>query len=179
MTVEVRGSGIRISYSLHKKRVKTLLDLPPTPAGILQAESIQKKYRQAARKGINPIAHQPTEAGSIKEYISTLFVEARKRAAKKGIEYTLTADDEKRIKFQHSYRCALTNVPFSLDRMGFNRTPYAPSLDRIDSQQGYTRENVRLVCTATNYAMNEWGEGVFSRLALGYTATFLDNQILK
>ena len=42
------------------------------------------------------------------------------------------------------------------------------SLDRIDSSKGYTVENCRLVCTAVNLAMNEWGEDVLERIALYY-----------
>lgn len=32
-------------------------------------------------------------------------------------------------------------------------------------------DNVRIVCVATNLAMNEWGEWVFNVLARGYVAS--------
>lgn len=44
------------------------------------------------------------------------------------------------------------------------RRPLAPSIDRIDSSLGYTRQNCRIVCAAVNYAMNVWGEDVLWRL---------------
>src|SRR3546814_15533675 len=49
--------------------------------------------------------------------------------------------------------------------------PFAPSLDRIDSGQGYLKGNVRLVCTIANFALNQWGDSVLRRLAHGVVAT--------
>lgn len=44
------------------------------------------------------------------------------------------------------------------------RHPFAPSLDRIDSSKGYTLSNTRLVCVASNFCMNQWGDGVIHEL---------------
>jgi hypothetical protein len=64
-------------------------------------------------------------------------------------------------------RCAVTGIRFSLEEytQALVKHPFAPSLDRIDSKVGYTASNVRLVCVAVNFGMNEWGEDVFMRLA--------------
>jgi hypothetical protein len=43
--------------------------------------------------------------------------------------------------------------------------PYGPSLDRINSQKGYVRGNVRLVCTAVNFGLGQWGDEVFLPIA--------------
>jgi hypothetical protein len=68
--------------------------------------------------------------------------------------------------FKGGERCALSGIPFDLAPHGAStRRPFAPSLDRIDSARGYHRGNVRLVCCAVNYLMNEWGDEVFHRLA--------------
>ena len=70
-------------------------------------------------------------------------------------------------------RCALSGRRFDLRHVGSGkaRRPFAPSLDRIDSTGGYTRDNVRLVCQAVNFALNAYGEDVFREIATG-TATF-------
>jgi hypothetical protein len=39
--------------------------------------------------------------------------------------------------------------------------PFAPSLDRINSHGGYTPDNVRLVFTAVNFGMGQWGEEIY------------------
>lgn len=64
-------------------------------------------------------------------------------------------------------RCALTGLAFHGGRFGTGKAKRAfwPSIDRIDPDVGYTRENCRLVLTAVNFALNAWGDEVFMRIA--------------
>ena len=68
-------------------------------------------------------------------------------------------------------RCAITGLPFNLRVVGSGaaRRPFAPSLDRIDSDSGYTRDNTRLVCQVVNFALNSYGEDVFLEIAIAAT----------
>jgi hypothetical protein len=77
---------------------------------------------------------------------------------------------------QQRGRCAVTGIRFSMERWekALVKHPFAPSIDRRDSELGYTDENVRLVCVATNFGMGQWGEGVF--LSLAHAAAELENQ---
>ena len=70
-------------------------------------------------------------------------------------------------------RCALSGLRFDLRIVGNGkaRRPFAPSLDRIDSTGGYTRDNVRLVCQAVNFALNAYGEDTLREIAVA-TAAF-------
>jgi hypothetical protein len=70
-------------------------------------------------------------------------------------------------------RCALSGLRFDLRIIGSGkaRRPFAPSLDRIDSTGGYTRDNVRLVCQGVNFALNAYGEDTFREIAAA-TAAF-------
>ena len=63
--------------------------------------------------------------------------------------------------------CAITGMTFSLKRVGTGqaRRPFAPSLDRVDGEGGYTRDNVRLVCQMVNFALNRFGEDTFYKIA--------------
>jgi hypothetical protein len=63
--------------------------------------------------------------------------------------------------------CAISGLPFSLEVVGDGqaRRPFAPSLDRIDRHKPYTRQNVRLVVSIANFAMNAWGEVPLLHLA--------------
>ena len=52
--------------------------------------------------------------------------------------------------------CSLTNVPFKFNNsLSSFQNPYAPSIDRIDSQKGYFKNNVQIVLVAINLAKNE------------------------
>ena len=58
--------------------------------------------------------------------------------------------------------CAATGLPFEFPKPGqgerIGRVPCRPSLDRIDSARGYTRNNCRIVLYWYNIAKAEWGE---------------------
>lgn len=93
---------------------------------------------------------------------------ARSRANAKGrrqLEHTLTWDDVKVMLDTTGWRCAVTGTPLSLAEVGPRKLrPYAPSIDRIDSDKGYVPGNCRVVCAAANMAMNAWGAGVLHTL---------------
>lgn len=98
-----------------------------------------------------------------------MVIEARKRASAKGLECTITSDDVARCYIRSGMRCALTSCSFTTDKAeGAHKAPFAPSIDRIDCRKGYTPDNIRLVCVAVNYALGEWGEEIFARIARGY-----------
>lgn len=90
-----------------------------------------------------------------------VFATCRKRAAAKGLDFTLTLDwlmDElERIED----RCSLTKLPFDYNARSLNakwhKNPYAPSPDRVDRSVGYVPGNVRVILTSVNIAINEWG----------------------
>lgn len=52
-------------------------------------------------------------------------------------------------KRQH-FKCALTNVIFDIESKW-----YKPSLDRIDSNKGYTKHNIRLVAWIVNHCRGD------------------------
>jgi hypothetical protein len=89
---------------------------------------------------------------------------ARKRAGK---SYDLPPGFTASLFERQGGRCAVTGIRFSLEEYphALVKHPFAPSLDRMDSKVGYTVSNVRLVCVAVNFGMNQWGEDVFMRLA--------------
>jgi hypothetical protein len=54
--------------------------------------------------------------------------------------------------------CQMTGLPFVLDKpeKGSSTHPYAPSIDRIDSNKDYTKDNIRIVLWAVNAATNQF-----------------------
>lgn len=78
-----------------------------------------------------------------------LLYNSRYRAKKAGLPHDLDLDWI--MEKLEGGKCALTGLPLSYDRPKYaRRSPWSPSLDRIDSNLGYTRDNVQIVCTAVN-----------------------------
>jgi hypothetical protein len=63
--------------------------------------------------------------------------------------------------------CAVSGLPFGLQVVGDGQAkrPFAPSLDRINRHKSYRRDNVRLVVSIANFAMNAWGAEPLLQLA--------------
>lgn len=105
--------------------------------------------------------------------LRTVLHRARSRARARKLK--LDVDLEFLVSLWHRQkgRCAVSGLSFSEEWKdeAFVKTPFGPSLDRIDSSKGYERENVRLVCMAANFALNEWGDDVLRRLAHGVVGT--------
>ena len=95
---------------------------------------------------------------------------ARGNAKQKERPFDLTLDYLLELWTLQDGRCAISGLPFD-DREryeeAFVATPWAPSIDRIENDRGYTTDNVRLVCMVANFALNEWPDHVLQRLARG------------
>ncbi len=78
-------------------------------------------------------------------YLKTLFRNARSRAQKKNMEFTLTLDDLLPIP---TY-CPVLGIPLDWQRGG-KRTPNTPSLDRVFSEFGYVSGNVVIISWKAN-----------------------------
>lgn len=91
---------------------------------------------------------------------------SKKRAASLGMEHTLTPLDLWKLIRRADGKCMMTGIPFDFAKSEDHyHRPFMPSLDRIRSDRGYTRGNVRLTCVAVNVAMKQWGEGVILQIA--------------
>jgi len=73
---------------------------------------------------------------------------SRRRASDKGIEFDL--DKEWVDSHVYSGLCEVTGLPFIYN----GHSPFTPSIDRIDSSKGYTKDNCRIVCKLYNFAKN-------------------------
>jgi hypothetical protein len=84
-----------------------------------------------------------------------LFFAARIRAKSKKLDFNLT---QEWIFEKLNYgKCCITNIPFKINLLKVNSRvgpsdPFSPSLDRINSQLGYTKENTQIVIWIYNSA---------------------------
>lgn len=76
---------------------------------------------------------------------------AKYRAKKRGIRFDLTAEDMVEKWREQEGLCYWFNVPMgTLEDQ--RRHPLTPSIDRVDSYEGYTFSNVVWACLAANTA---------------------------
>lgn len=80
--------------------------------------------------------------------IVRLLAGARARARKKGLEFTLVAND-----ITIPSVCPVLGIEIIQNVGRFS--PNAPSLDRLDSTKGYTLENVRVISWRANSVKND------------------------
>lgn len=85
---------------------------------------------------------------------------ARHRAKSRGMPCELVPEEIQAII--DNGICELTGIAFDLNTP---RAWNAPSLDRINSSEGYTKENTRVVLYALNVAANTWGENRILEIA--------------
>ena len=75
-----------------------------------------------------------------KNRAAQLVRDAKRRAAKRGLEFTLTKEWALETYTGH---CAITGIKFLDYRDRNGGGPYSPSIDRIDNTKGYTESNCR------------------------------------
>lgn len=77
-----------------------------------------------------------------KDPVKFLVRDAKQHAKVKNREFTIDIDDVLDCLYRQNNKCALSGVSFS----STNR----PSLDRIDSNLGYTKDNIQLLLKEVN-----------------------------
>ena len=83
------------------------------------------------------------------------FYDARSRAKKINLPFSITLEDLRAKLKAQGNRCALSGLPL---------TEQMASPDRINSDLGYTPENIQLVLMDLNYMKNDLPEPEFIRL---------------
>jgi hypothetical protein len=156
------------------------LNLPPEPSyeGMNQKQArrahLTWKHKCALARSMARV-----EAGAahfedvVDLWAGLLYSRSKMRAKKSGIEFSITKQDVIGVAKRSQWHCEVTRIPFDTTRKHQvkSKRPFVPSLDRIDSNKGYTPENIRLVCFAVNAAMGAWGEEILKQIALSYVAS--------
>lgn len=85
----------------------------------------------------------------------------------KNIDFDLTIEFLQNLWDKQQGACALTGIVFqdSIEDK-HKRRPYIPSIDRMQSEIGYLKNNVRFVCVAVNMALFTWGEKIFDTIVM-------------
>ncbi len=80
---------------------------------------------------------------------NTLIHDSRRR----GVENSLTIEDVNTMYEQQEGLCYWFKIPLRPSEM--TKHPQQPSLDRLDRNKGYTKDNVVLCCYSANIGRNE------------------------
>lgn len=144
--------GYDIYISQRRKRYKELRNRPG------RKEQLSKKLK--------------TRLQTVDARLRRLLQSAKGRARKKQIEYDLDFDFLKGLFINQESKCSLTGIKFCLNLQNKTKTvnPLSPSLDRIDPSGGYTKDNVRLILSCVNIALNQFGEEFFTQWATEFVS---------
>lgn len=133
----------------------------------LHLERNPKNNLKRYRKRYDKFDTTPIEECYV-EFLNVLRKNANSRATKKQIAYDADLLFLIDLYNKQDGKCALTGLPFNLDRRGGTKRVFAPSIDRLDCKGGYTKDNVRLVCLIVNIALNDFGDYAFDIMCRGY-----------
>ena len=87
-----------------------------------------------------------------------LYANAKRRAKKKNIEFSITIDD-----IVIPTHCPVLGLELSVNRNGkFNHT--SPSLDRIDNSKGYINGNIEVISNRANILKRDGNLNSFKKL---------------
>jgi len=113
------------------------------------------------------ISHGLLGMGPQSKYFTGVWRRHRQGAKKRGIPFEILPEDVAQLYLDQGARCAVTGLEFDFTPYpsAFVKCPLQPSIDRINSGAGYVKGNVRLVCTAVNFGLGQWGDDLFMKLA--------------
>jgi len=97
---------------------------------------------------------------------------AKRRALKNGLPMDLNLDwvYERVIKG----RCEYTVCRFDFNKAEHSYSnPMTPSIDRIDSSKGYTKDNCQVVIWAYNLLKSDWGAEAAGKMAVIIAEAYL------
>jgi len=131
---------------------------------VLGRTSARPKWHGTLRGDLTPKQQQNVNYHStFTGTVNCLHRSARIHAKARAVPFLLTKEFIHELLLKRT-TCTLSGNSFDF-QTGFGQVnPLRPSLDRIDSNLGYEPANVRLVCAAVNFALNEFGEDIFRML---------------
>ena len=88
---------------------------------------------------------------------------AKRRSLTYKRDFDITLEFLKELWLSQDGKCAVTGLPLGIKyiqtkKQKKDKTPFQASLDRIDNNKGYTRDNVRFVCYIFNIARNDFDD---------------------
>lgn len=97
------------------------------------------------------------------------WLNAKTRAESKNIPFTITKDFLRKLWKEQLGLCAVSKIPMTYE-LGQGRVFSNVSIDQIKPGQGYTCDNVQLICSAVNQLKSNWDKD---------TVLYICNQVIN
>lgn len=112
------------------------------------------KYKEDPEKVLAAQGRSTKFYESISGRAKTLFKSANRRAGKFNEPISVDVDFiQEKLEFGF---CEVTGIKFDFSpHSEYDKNPYSPSIDRIDSNKGYTKENTQIVIWQYNLMKGE------------------------
>lgn len=174
---EAASRGERFDWSAVDERAVSVLrdrnfDYLPRHLATCPLQRLARQRRRATKLAAEPAINTQLQEDALPKWAASLFRQTKKNAGVRGIEFALDRRDLVEMVAASNGKCSVTGMALeiaSLERKGMRR-PWMPSIDRINSDLGYTPDNCRIVCVAANLAMGQWGESVLIDMARAIAA---------
>lgn len=164
VVVAKRPDGsVRENFYVHKGDFRVRVPHPDSD-GFSEAYSRALLDMENSRAFLEPWQHgDPSiSTSAVHKYFAVRQSAAKRRAAAAGRDFSLPKDWAADQYLRQSGRCALSGVKMRLARGLMD--PFCPTIDRIDSQQGYTPENCQIIALQVNLAKNNLTETAFVQM---------------
>lgn len=166
----------RIENNGTKKRLRKVKTLPAGTtyeaavkiANAYEAEMFEKNQTIKGSDGWDSYVDSLLE--DKQSWLYKTLASCRHRSESLGRDFKLTPLQLASKMRDTKGRCEVTGLLFTKNKAEtrVRQRPFIHSVDRIDSSKGYSQENIRIVCFSVNMAMSNWGEQVFSEIAVGF-----------
>ena len=135
------ASGTGLLTCVICKKDKRPKDFAKTDGG----KYLKKRCRQCVQDN-----NRRVYSGTYQQYLMRLGYSLKYARKKEGVEWAIDSEDLADLWQLQKGRCAITNVIMTHHRDGNGNKAFNASIDRVNPEVGYVKENVQLVCYAVN-----------------------------
>ena len=95
-----------------------------------------------------------------------LFAISKNNANQRDLSHNISVEDLRHLYLKHDGKCVLSGIKMTYDRHleckgKSDKSFYNMSVDRIDNNKGYEKDNIQLVCLAANLIKLDWSTQEF------------------
>jgi hypothetical protein len=145
-------------YDANKDRLKVSIKAYQD-ANVTTVRAREKTYQERRKHHIK-VKRTPSYSLDNERGLRQQFRTIKTGAEKRNLDFYLTFEDYKRLLAESNMRCALSGAPLS----DLQNHPHKASIDRKNSNKGYTLDNVQVVSKTVNIMKQALSDLEFIRL---------------